>query len=92
METGAIIFTDTSKATFFKELKEVYLAANRELLGQKDNEDLLTQDEAAKLLKITKATLISYAKTGKVKTHQLGGRRVYYKRSEILQFSQTNKA
>ena len=83
--TGAIIITNENKESFFKELENRFVEAGKKLLNIQEREDLLTQEEASKLLSITKATLISYQKKGKVKAHHLG-RRVYYKRSELLNF------
>lgn len=60
----------------FEELK-------RELYKVRDQEELLTRDEAASLLKINSSTLWHWTKKGKLPAYGIGNR-VYYKRSEIL--------
>jgi excisionase family DNA binding protein len=46
------------------------------------NEEYLTREETANLLKINKSTLWSYTKQGKLNAYSIGNR-VYYKRSEV---------
>jgi len=60
----------------FDELKQ-------ELNKVRDQEELLTRDEAAKLLKINSSTLYNWTRKGKIPSYGIGYR-VYYKRSEIL--------
>ena len=49
------------------------------------NEDeLLTREQACKLLSINKTTLWKHTKSGKLKSLGLGNR-VYYKKNEVLQ-------
>lgn len=46
--------------------------------------DLLTREEACKLLSINKTTLWKHTKSGRLKSLGLGNR-VYYKKSEVLE-------
>ena len=52
-------------------------------INQPENE-LLTREEACKLLSINKTTLWKYTKTGKLQSFGIGNR-VMYKRSQILE-------
>lgn len=61
----------------FEELKQ-------ELHKVRDQEELLTRDEAAGLLKINSSTLWHWTKKGKLPSYGIGNR-VYYKRSEIME-------
>ena len=45
--------------------------------------DLLTREEACKLLSINSSTLWSYTNQGRIQAYSIGSRR-YYKRSELL--------
>lgn len=55
----------------------------RELLTQDANEELLSRDEAASLLKVDLTTIWSWSKKGKIQAYGIAGRR-YFKRSEIM--------
>ena len=61
----------------FEELKQ-------ELHKVRDQEELLTREEAANLLKINSSTLWLWTKKGKLPSYGIGNR-VYYKRSEIME-------
>ena len=61
----------------FEELKQ-------ELHKVRDQEELLTRDEAASHLKINSSTLWLWTKKGKLSSYGIGNR-VYYKRSEIME-------
>lgn len=61
----------------FEELKQ-------ELHKVRDQEELLTRDEAAKLLKINITTLYHWTRKGKLPSYGIGYR-VYYKRSEVME-------
>ena len=50
---------------------------------EKNPEDLLTPEDAAKFLKVTSTSLWRMRKSGKIKLYGLGGKR-YYKKSELL--------
>jgi len=50
----------------------------------RDQEELLTRDEAAKLLKINSSTLYLWTRKGKLPSYGIGNR-VYYKRSEVME-------
>ncbi len=62
--------------TQFEELK-------KDIQKVRDQDELLTRDEAAKLLKINISTLYNWTRKGKIPSYGIGYR-VYYKRSEIL--------
>jgi excisionase family DNA binding protein len=55
----------------------------RELYNVRDQEELLTREEAANLLKINITTLYHWTRKGKIPSYGIGYR-VYYKRSEVL--------
>ncbi|PKA97359.1 excisionase family DNA binding protein [Flavobacteriaceae bacterium MAR_2009_75] len=49
-----------------------------------DEDELLTRDEASKLLKIDQSTLYHWTKSGRISAYAIGARR-YYKKNELLQ-------
>ena len=51
-------------------------------LNTSDNDELLTVNETASLLKVSKVTLWSWQKSGKLKSVSIGNR-IYYRRSAI---------
>jgi hypothetical protein len=53
------------------------------LLEQKNDEELLTREETAKLLKVSITTLWHWTKAKKLIAYGIGNR-VYYKRGEIM--------
>ncbi|MCT4662912.1 MAG: helix-turn-helix domain-containing protein [Tissierellales bacterium] len=55
-----------------------------ELKKSNSNDDLLTREEACKLLNINFTTLWSHTKKGKLPSKKIGNR-VYYLKSEILE-------
>ncbi|CAM4182094.1 helix-turn-helix domain-containing protein [Zobellia nedashkovskayae] len=55
-----------------------------ELLSKNANDEILTRDQTAELLKINLSTLWAWTNKGKVKAYGISGSRRYYKRSEIL--------
>ena len=55
----------------------------RDELKSNSMDHYLTRDEAAKLLKISLPTLGTWTKSGKIISHQVGGR-VLYLKSELL--------
>ena len=81
-----IIFTSLSKIELADAIREVIKA---ELLdyssGSKIQEDeLLTENDAKKLLLVSKVTLKKWRDEGRIKFHRIGSR-IRYKRSEILE-------
>lgn len=52
--------------------------------NQTPESELLTREEACKLLSINKTTLWKHTKSGKLKSLGLGNR-VYYKKNEVLE-------
>ena len=53
------------------------------LISAQNDEELLTREETAQLLKIDISTLWNWTKKGKIISHGIGNR-VYYKRGEIM--------
>jgi excisionase family DNA binding protein len=64
-------------------LKEVVTEVLETKLSQQQEEKLLTVGETCKLLNISKVTLSTYTKAGKVKEYRIGSR-VLYKHAEIM--------
>ncbi|WP_053978182.1 helix-turn-helix domain-containing protein [Mangrovimonas xylaniphaga] len=62
-----------------KQIKDL----KRDLLIQKEEDQLLTRAEACKLLKIDSSTLWNWTKKGKVTSYGIVNRR-YYKKNELL--------
>ena len=56
----------------------------KELTNKEAEDDLLTRDQACKLLQINSSTLWHWQKKGKVTAYGYGNRR-YFKRTELLQ-------
>lgn len=52
-------------------------------LGSKSDEDLMTQRETAKFLRVSIPTIINWKKEGKIPYYQ-NGRTVFFKKSELL--------
>ncbi|WP_340153440.1 helix-turn-helix domain-containing protein [uncultured Marivirga sp.] len=64
----------------------------KDLKSQKSDSsenDLLSRQETASLLKISLVTLSEWTKTGILQSYQVGGR-VYYKKSEVIQTLRVN--
>lgn len=57
---------------------------NKDPHEQKEEEELLTREEACDFLKINPSTLWDWTNKGRVKAFGLGSRR-YYKRSQLLE-------
>lgn len=65
-------------------IRKVILESSHSPPAPVQQEDvLLTSDELAKKLHLSKVTLWKMRKTGRIKGHKLG-RRVYYRLSEII--------
>ena len=58
-------------------------AFKKDFHSQAAQDDLLTREQAAKLLQIHETTLWHWTNKGKVTAYSIAGRR-YYKRSELL--------
>lgn len=56
----------------------------KEILTENANDDLLTREQAAELLKINLSTLWAWTNKGKITSYGISGARRYYKRSEIM--------
>jgi excisionase family DNA binding protein len=49
-----------------------------------DDDTYLSQREVAALLQVSKPTVIQWGKTGKLRPYKLGGKKVFYKKSELF--------
>lgn len=66
------------------EVKKVIKDLEKSLGNLHANDELLTREEACKLLKIDLSTLWHWTNKGKVKAYAIASRR-YYKRCELLE-------
>ena len=68
-----------------EEIREIIREELSLIQKKSDPDKLLSADEACRLFdpKVCKATLVNWAKQGKLTQHRLG-RRVFYKYSEII--------
>lgn len=82
MESGFYL-TGISKEELLQAIKETVKEGTREEFNKLSNDVLLTQEEASQFLKVSKTTLIHWAKKGKILSTRVGGR-VYYKKSDLL--------
>ena len=64
---------------------ESLLESMGEEIRSKEKEEILEVDDVCRLFGVTRTTVYAWRRTGKVKSYQKG-RRVYFKRSELLQF------
>ncbi len=76
--------TETLLFLMDERLKKTLQELLRSFIKQKENDDLLTREEAYKFLKINSSTLWTWTNKGKVKAYGIGSKR-YYKRSELLE-------
>lgn len=67
-------------SSIFEGVKKILDDFKKEASNKQD--EILSRQETANLLKIDKSTLSNWTKEGKLTSYGLGGR-VYYKRSEI---------
>jgi len=72
------------KNTISEALEIQFSNFKKDLSTEKANEDLLTQTEASKFLKIHISTLIAWQNKGKITGYAITNRR-YYKRTELLE-------
>lgn len=56
----------------------------------KETAEFLTRNEACALLNITRVTIWTWAKNGKIPTYKIGGK-ILLKRAEVLELVQENK-
>lgn len=85
MDNQIIVSGTTVKAL----VQEIAKAISQELAAnavpvQPSHDDLLSREEAAKLLRITLPTLRQRTKEGRLRGYRMGAR-VLYRRSEVLQ-------
>ncbi len=76
--------TETLLSLMEERVKESLKDLLKSFVRQKENDDLLSREEAYKFLKIDSSTLWAWTKKGKVKAYGIGNKR-YYKRNELLQ-------
>lgn len=67
-----------------KSVERQFNRLKQEFYVEKEKEKLLSREETADLLKISLPTLLDWRKKGIVKPYKLG-KRVYYKRHEIME-------
>ncbi len=60
------------------------LSPNDLQINKNDNKELLTREEACKLLSINKTSLWKHTKSGRLKSYGIGNR-VFYKKNELLE-------
>jgi DNA-binding XRE family transcriptional regulator len=77
-----ILITGTNSEDFLNRIRQISLEAAKEAIKEKSKEDLLTQEEAASYLDISKTTIIKWGKRHIVTPIEMGGR-VYYDRLQI---------
>lgn len=90
MDTQVIVTGTTVESL----IQEIAQAVSRELTSltpvpRSEQDDLLSREEAAKLLRITLPTLRNRTKEGRLKGHRMGNR-VLYLRSEVIAALQGN--
>jgi len=73
---------DELKEMIYSTVKEV-LSEIKEEMKPDEQDTLITRDEAAKLLRVSKTTLYHWGLNGKLGFYKIG-RKVYYKRNEVL--------
>ena len=81
--------TEELKSLIVDAVKHAYQEINNKGLIDVENEDYLDQREAAKFLRISLPTIINWKKTKKIPYYQ-EGRKVLYKKSELLKVMQKN--
>ena len=87
MKEHQIILQGTTDQQLVEKIAIRILAAleeNQKVSTTKQEDTLLTRDEVCDLLSINKSTLWKRTKAGKLQSYG-SGRRVYYKRSEVLE-------
>lgn len=83
--------TEELKSLIVDAVKHAYQEINNKGLIDVENEDYLDQREAAKFLRISLPTIINWKKTNKIPYYQ-EGRKVLYKKSELLKVLQKNSS
>ena len=84
MQTNEIILQSTTEQNLINKMKVAVEEILSEKFSRPKNENqLITRDEACKLLNINRTTLWSYTKKGKLQSYGIGSR-VYYKRDEVI--------
>lgn len=87
MESNQIILQGTTSQQLIEDLKNAFrevLEDSKPQTNSSLDKQLMTREEVCDLLQINKSTLWKRTKTGKIQSYGQG-RRVYYKRSEVLE-------
>lgn len=86
MQTNEIKFIQVTPSELTELIRDGIrkeLQAHEASKGKKEvQEELLTTDEAAQMLRVSKGTVLNITKRGGLKTYGVG-RRVFYKKSEV---------
>lgn len=86
---GAIQFINKHPEEFLHEISQLIdqkIHEHFKKFKMEHQEQILTQKEAAKFLRISKGTLIKWCKIGKIKSYKIG-KQLRYKKSELLNTS-----
>lgn len=83
MVQDQIILNGTTSQQLVERITDAVKGLIGETTTPKDEDRLLSREEVCDLLQINKATLWKYTKAGKLKSYGIG-RRVYYKKVEVL--------
>ena len=80
-------------STIIKEAvaSEFNVSLNQKTLKNDDSNELLTREEVSKMLKVSNTTLFNWNNEGILKNYKVG-RRVYYKREDVINLSNPLKA
>ncbi|RXG21034.1 helix-turn-helix domain-containing protein [Leeuwenhoekiella aequorea] len=87
METNQIILQGTTSQQLIEDLKNAFrevLEDSKPQTNSSIDKQLMTREEVCDLLQINKSTLWKRTKTGKIPSYGQG-RRIYYKRSEVME-------
>ncbi len=80
-------------STIIKEAvaSEFNVSLNQKTLKNEDSNELLTREEVCKMLKVSNTTLFNWNNEGILKNYKVG-RRVYYKREDVINLGNPLKA
>ncbi len=87
MEPNQIILQGTTSQQLIEDLKNAFrevLEDSKPQTNSSLDKQLMTREEVCDLLQINKSTLWKRTKTGKIQSYGLG-RRIYFKRSEVME-------
>jgi len=78
-----IFIPGLTKEEFLATISNTVEVATKKAFNRLNDDKLFTQEEASKFMKVSKSTLIQWAKNGTISPIKLGGR-VFYKKSSLL--------